>query len=67
MFMDFLGECMDEVTNQMAKMRYMFGGSRDAADNRCTTMCGASMNSMAAQHSQMPRGRGYATSPVSRS
>jgi pyruvate dehydrogenase E1 component beta subunit len=26
MFMDFLGECMDEVANQMAKMRFMFGG-----------------------------------------
>ena len=24
MFMDFLGECMDEVANQMAKMRFMF-------------------------------------------
>ena len=25
MFMDFMGECMDEIANQMAKMRYMFG------------------------------------------
>ena len=27
MFMDFLGVCMDEISNQMAKMRYMFGGT----------------------------------------
>ena len=26
MFMDFVGECMDEIANQMAKMRFMFGG-----------------------------------------
>ena len=26
MFMDFIGECMDEIANQLAKMRYMFGG-----------------------------------------
>jgi len=26
MFMDFLGTCWDQVVNQMAKMRYMFGG-----------------------------------------
>ena len=25
-FVDFLGVCMDEVCNQMAKIRYMFGG-----------------------------------------
>ena len=25
MFMDFIGECMDEIANQMAKMRFMFG------------------------------------------
>ena len=25
-FMDFMGVCMDEVANQAAKMRYMFGG-----------------------------------------
>ena len=36
MFMDFMGECMDEIANQMAKM---------------LTMSGAGMN-MAAQHSQ---------------
>ena len=26
MFMDFMGVCMDEINNQAAKMRYMFGG-----------------------------------------
>ncbi|MDH5736817.1 MAG: alpha-ketoacid dehydrogenase subunit beta, partial [Gammaproteobacteria bacterium] len=50
MFMDFLGECMDEVANQMAKMRYMFGGSA-TLPMTVLTMAGAGM-SMAAQHSQ---------------
>ena len=27
-FMDFVGECMDEIANQMAKMRFMFGGKQ---------------------------------------
>ena len=26
MFMDFMGVCMDEIVNQMAKMKYMLGG-----------------------------------------
>lgn len=50
MFMDFLGECMDEVANQMAKMRYMFGGHATLPITMLT-MAGAGM-SMAAQHSQ---------------
>jgi len=50
MFMDFLGECMDEVANQMAKMRFMFGGSASLPIT-VLTMAGAGM-SMAAQHSQ---------------
>ena len=50
MFMDFLGECMDEVTNQMAKMRYMFGGAAKLPIT-VITMSGGGMN-MAAQHSQ---------------
>lgn len=50
MFMDFLGECMDEVANQMAKMRYMFGG-KARLSMTVTTMAGAGM-SAAAQHSQ---------------
>jgi pyruvate dehydrogenase E1 component beta subunit len=50
MFMDFLGVCMDEITNQMAKMRYMFGGSATLPIT-VMTMGGAGLN-MAAQHSQ---------------
>ena len=26
MFMDFIGVCFDQILNQMAKMKYMFGG-----------------------------------------
>ena len=50
MFMDFLGECMDEVCNQMAKMRYMFGGATSLPVTMLT-MAGAGA-SLAAQHSQ---------------
>lgn len=50
MFMDFMGECMDEIANQMAKMRYMFGGSATLPIT-VLTMSGGGMN-MAAQHSQ---------------
>ncbi|MEM9744482.1 MAG: alpha-ketoacid dehydrogenase subunit beta [Pseudomonadota bacterium] len=50
MFMDFLGECMDEVCNQMAKMRYMFGGAAKLPVTMLT-MAGAGA-SLAAQHSQ---------------
>ena len=50
MFMDFMGECMDEIANQMAKMRYMFGGSATLPIT-VLTMSGAG-RSMAAQHSQ---------------
>ena len=50
MFMDFMGECMDEIANQMAKMRYMFGGSASLPIT-VITMSGGGMN-MAAQHSQ---------------
>jgi acetoin:2,6-dichlorophenolindophenol oxidoreductase subunit beta len=50
MFMDFLGECMDEVANQMAKMRFMFGGKAKLPVT-VLTFAGAGM-SFAAQHSQ---------------
>ncbi len=50
MFMDFLGECMDEVANQLAKMRYMFGGHARLPVT-VLTMSGAGA-SLAAQHSQ---------------
>ena len=50
MFMDFMGECMDEIANQMAKMRFMFGGGATLPVT-VLTMAGAGM-SLAAQHSQ---------------
>ncbi len=50
MFMDFMGECMDEIANQLAKMRYMFGG-RATLPVTMLTMGGAGA-SLAAQHSQ---------------
>lgn len=50
MFADFFGVCLDQVFNQAAKFRYMFGGK-----SRCPvvirTATGAGMN-MGAQHSQ---------------
>jgi pyruvate/2-oxoglutarate/acetoin dehydrogenase E1 component len=50
MFMDFIGECMDEIANQLAKMRYMFGGHATLPVT-LLTMAGAGA-SLAAQHSQ---------------
>ena len=50
MFMDFIGECMDEIANQMAKMRFMFGGGATLPVT-VLTMAGAGVN-LAAQHSQ---------------
>lgn len=50
MFMDFMGECMDEIANQLAKMRYMFGGAAKLPVT-VLTMGGAG-GSLAAQHSQ---------------
>ncbi len=50
MFMDFMGECMDEIANQLAKMRYMFGG-RATLPVTMLSMAGAGA-SLAAQHSQ---------------
>lgn len=50
MFMDFIGVCMDEIVNQAAKMKYMFGGSA-RLPLTIRTMAGGGMN-MAAQHSQ---------------
>jgi pyruvate dehydrogenase E1 component beta subunit len=50
MFMDFMGEAGDEILNQMAKMRYMFGG-KAKLPMTITTMAGAGIN-LAAQHSQ---------------
>ncbi|MEE9276961.1 MAG: alpha-ketoacid dehydrogenase subunit beta [Dehalococcoidia bacterium] len=50
MFMDFVGVCMDELVNQMAKMKYMFGG-KATLPIVVRTAAGAG-RSMAAQHSQ---------------
>lgn len=50
MFADFIGVCMDQIWNQIAKFRYMFGGT-----SRCPVVIrmayGAGRNA-AAQHSQ---------------
>jgi len=51
MFIDFLGVCFDEIFNQAAKFRYMFGGKAETPVV-IRTMCGAGI-SAAAQHSQM--------------
>ena len=52
MFADFIGVCMDQIWNQVAKFRYMFGGR-----TRCPLVIrmsyGAGVNA-AAQHSQSP-------------
>jgi pyruvate/2-oxoglutarate/acetoin dehydrogenase E1 component len=50
MFIDFTGVCMDEIFNQAAKMRYMFGG-KAKLPIVIRTACGAGL-SAAAQHSQ---------------
>ena len=50
MFMDFLGVCLDQVVNQAAKMKYMFGGTV-TVPLTITTASGAGL-SAAAQHSQ---------------
>ncbi|RME68742.1 MAG: alpha-ketoacid dehydrogenase subunit beta, partial [Alphaproteobacteria bacterium] len=50
MFADFVGVCLDQIYNQIAKFRYMFGGkSRCPVTIRLTY--GAGLNA-AAQHSQ---------------
>lgn len=50
MFADFIGVCLDQVYNQAAKFRYMFGGKMQCPLVIRTAM-GAGMN-MGAQHSQ---------------
>ena len=50
MFMDFIGVAMDQIFNQAAKMKYMFGGNV-SVPLTITTAGGAGM-SAAAQHSQ---------------
>ena len=50
MFMDFIGVCFDQILNQMAKMKYMFGG-KATLPLTVLTNAGAGTSS-AAQHSQ---------------
>ena len=50
MFADFVGVCLDQIYNQAAKFRYMFGGKARASIVIRTAM-GAGLNA-AAQHSQ---------------
>src|SRR2546421_12644261 len=51
MFIDFMGVCFDQIFNQAAKFRYMFGGkAQTPVTIRC--MVGAGFRA-AAQHSQM--------------
>ncbi|MBI2877113.1 MAG: alpha-ketoacid dehydrogenase subunit beta [Candidatus Tectomicrobia bacterium] len=50
MFMDFMGVCLDQIVNQAAKMRYMFGG-KARLPIVLRACCGAGV-SAAAQHSQ---------------
>ncbi|MEU3340084.1 alpha-ketoacid dehydrogenase subunit beta [Streptomyces sp. NPDC002144] len=50
MFMDFIGVCLDQIVNQAAKMKYMFGGAV-SVPLTITTASGAGLGA-AAQHSQ---------------
>ncbi|NKQ55396.1 alpha-ketoacid dehydrogenase subunit beta [Amycolatopsis sp. K13G38] len=50
MFIDFLGVCFDQIFNQAAKFRYMFGGKAETPVV-IRTMYGAGLRA-AAQHSQ---------------
>src|SRR6201991_3986631 len=51
MFIDFLGVCFDQIFNQAAKFRYMFGG-KAVTPVVIRTMQGAGLRA-GAQHSQM--------------
>ena len=50
MFIDFIGVCYDQILNQMAKMKYMFGG-KVTLPLTVITNAGAGLGA-AAQHSQ---------------
>lgn len=51
MFIDFMGVCLDQIFNQAAKFRYMFGGKAETPVV-IRAMCGGGFRA-AAQHSQM--------------
>ena len=55
MFIDFMGVCFDQLFNQAAKFRYMFGGKAETPVV-IRTMYGAGFRA-AAQHSQCQIGR----------
>jgi pyruvate/2-oxoglutarate/acetoin dehydrogenase E1 component len=61
MFIDFMGVCFDQIFNQAAKFKYMFGGKAETPVV-IRAMYGAGFRA-AAQHSQMPVRR---CSPTSR-
>lgn len=50
MFVDFMGVCFDQIFNQAAKFRYMFGG-KARTPMVIRTLCGAGVRA-ASQHSQ---------------
>ena len=52
MFSDFMGVAMEQISNQMAKMRYMFGGKTDMPITIRTTEGGG--QGAASQHSGTP-------------
>jgi pyruvate dehydrogenase E1 component beta subunit len=52
MFADFIGVCLDQILNQAAKFRYMFGGKAKAP--LVIRMSIGAGRSAAAQHSQAP-------------
>src|SRR5690606_3405285 len=53
MFSDFIGVCFDQILNQAAKFRYMFGGAKAPLVIRMTVGAGRSAG---AQHSQSLHG-----------
>ena len=60
MFFDFLGVCFDQIYNQMAKFRYMFGG-KTKTPMVIMAMVGAGLRG-GAQHSQMSAPAGHGNS-----
>ena len=49
MFIDFMGVCFDQIFNQAAKFRYMFGG-KAVTPVVVRTMCGAGLRRRGAAH-----------------
>ena len=53
-YIDFIGVCFDQILNQMAKLRYMYGGNV-SVPMVIRTQCGAGLGN-GAQHSQSLEG-----------